>query len=74
MMEEFLTEDELTTLTGATRNSGRVGWLRTHNWNFVENSKGFPVVSRLYCRQRLSGETPSAPVYPAQPNFEALLA
>lgn len=72
--DEFLTPEELTTLTGEKKNPNKIRWLQEHGWNHVVSNTGFPVVSRIYCRQKLSDSVPEAPVYPVQPNFAALLA
>ena len=74
-MQEFLTPEELTLLTGKVKNPQRISWLRDHDWIFVENAKGFPVVSRLYCRQKLGVTASKEPSKPPQwePNFAALL-
>lgn len=73
--DEFLTHEELTTLTGYEKPGKQAEWLRNHSWSHVENAKGIPVVSRTYCRQKLSDGTPEAPVAGKwQPDFSALMA
>lgn len=72
---EFLTPEELETLTGYEKPKKQTEWLRNHSWNYVENAKGIPVVSRTYCRQKLSDSVPAAPAQNSwQPDFSALMA
>lgn len=73
--DEFLTHEELETLTGYEKPRKQIEWLRTNNWRYIENAKGIPVVSRTYCRQKLSDSVPAAPVQNSwQPDFSALMA
>ena len=60
METEFLTDEEMTTLTGINRKSRQVEWLRENGWRFVKTLSGKPIVSRIYCRQKLSDSVPEA--------------
>lgn len=73
--EEFLTPEELTALTGYERANKQIDWLRLSGWRHIVNAKGLPIVSRAYCRQKLSDSTPETPVVGQwQPDFSALMA
>ena len=74
-MQEFLTIEELKTLTGFSKRMAQIEWLRKSGWCFIINAKGSPVVSRLYCRQKM-GVTVSEPKKQTkqwEPNFAALI-
>ena len=52
----FLTDEELTDLTGYRRNADRCRWLADHGWKFEKSAiTGKPVVSRSYAEAQLSG-------------------
>lgn len=65
---EFLDADELFFLTGSKYKKKQVSWLSEHGWRYIENAIGFPVVSRLYCRQKLSGAIATA-MLDEEPDF-----
>lgn len=68
---EFLTDEELAILTGLERKSAQIKWLSDKGWNFITNAAGFPIVSRLYCRQKMAGEIATARI-DEMPNFGAI--
>lgn len=71
--DEFLTAEEMTALTGYEKPKKQIDWLRESGWRHIINGKGAPVVSRAYCRQKLSDSVPEAPVQGQwQPDFTAL--
>ena len=53
--QEFLTPDEIFSLTGYKHKAEQVKWLREHAWRSEVNSNGFPVVGRWYARMKLAG-------------------
>lgn len=71
LTEEFLTTNEIATLTGLVHKRAQVKWLSENGWKFITNAGGAPVVSRLYCRQRMSGEVATARI-DEMPNFGAI--
>lgn len=66
-MNEFLDPKEMAQLTGYRTNADQIRWLRDRGFVFFVNARNAPVVSRAYCRRRLSGETAS--VLDTEPNF-----
>ena len=54
-MNEFLTAEELADLTGRKKKSGQIDWLNQHGWIYEPNAAGWPVVSRIYMRCKMSG-------------------
>ena len=73
---EFLSPKELETLTGYEKPSKQAQWLAEHNWRYIENAKGAPIVSRQHCRRMMGGieEPDPSPPKRHQHNFQALLA
>lgn len=59
-MSEFLTDDEIQTLTGRPQPRLQVAWLVDHGWKHEKNAAGRPVVGRLYARFKLAGIKPTA--------------
>lgn len=53
----FLTDDELTFLTGYKLPSAQIRWLRERGWRYEENRIGRPRVARAYCESRLGVKT-----------------
>lgn len=52
----FLTDEELSELTGYKRNADRCRWLNSHGWKFERSAiTGRPAVSRNYAESRFSG-------------------
>ena len=76
MENEFLTQEELATLTGYEKPGKQIDWLIDHNWRYIENAKGAPIVSRHHCRRMMGGTEEPEPSLPKrhQHNFQALLA
>ena len=72
MNEEFLNPDELVFLTGKKSRASQVRWLAEHGWRHITNAVGIPVVSRLYCRQKLSGGIPTATIE-EEPDFNNVI-
>jgi len=57
---ETLTVDEILEISGATRKSDQIDWLKKNGWVFHTTRAGDPVVGRLYARLKLSGINPGA--------------
>jgi hypothetical protein len=55
----FLTAAELAELTGLTRHSAQIRWLRDRHWAHAIRADGRPVVSRKEAERQL--ETAAAP-------------
>ena len=68
---EFLTDEEMSILTGLDRKSAQIKWLAANGWRYVTNAAGSPIVSRLYCRQKMAGEIATARI-DEMPNFGAI--
>lgn len=66
-MSEFLDTKEMAQLTGYKANPDQIRWLRDRGFVFLVNARNAPIVSRSYCRQRLSGKTAS--VLETEPDF-----
>lgn len=49
----FLDDGELARLTGRSRRTAQIRWLRDHGYVFEVNADGVPVVARRYAEQRL---------------------
>lgn len=56
----FVADSDLRTLTGYTRPSAQLRWLRAHGWTYEVGGDGRPKVSRAYAERRL-GAVDSAP-------------
>ena len=67
MMGELLDPKEMAQLTGYKTNTDQIKWLRDRGFVFLVNARNVPVVSRIYCRQRLSGK--AASVLETEPDF-----
>lgn len=57
---EFLTPEELQTVTGRKHASQQIAWLDQHGWIYERNAAQRPIVSRFYMRMRMSGINPTA--------------
>jgi hypothetical protein len=69
-MNLFLTVDELRELTGLTRASAQIRWLRENRWAFAVRADGRPVVSAAEASKHLetaAGRKPAS----AEPDFAA---
>jgi hypothetical protein len=64
----FLTVSEIQALTGRTRHSAQVRWLRDHGYRHTVNALGAPVVAIAEANRKLVGGTKTT----QQPNWEAL--
>ncbi len=51
-MTEFLTPQELASLTGWIQPKKQCQWLTANGWVYTINAANCPVVNREYCRQR----------------------
>ena len=58
LASETLSADEVQEITGAARKADQVGWLEAHDWHYVRNRAGEPIVGRLYARLKLAGLSP----------------
>lgn len=71
--ELFLTEPELTELTGYRVARYQVAWLTNRGWKFETNAAGAPRVARAHFERKMVGEALSdEPPLPARHNFGAL--
>lgn len=69
---EFLDSTEVETLTGLQYRSAQIRWLRLNGWKFIQNAKGLPIIGRVYCRQKLSDNIPTAGIK-EEPNFDKVM-
>ncbi len=69
MQAEFLTPEEIVTLTGRDQPGSQKKWLDKHGWIYSTNAVGKTVISRLYCRQRLCGITVPQELDDGLPDF-----
>jgi hypothetical protein len=53
----FLSASELRALTGRTRQSAQMRWLRGHGWKFTVNALGQPIVAVAEANRHLVGGT-----------------
>jgi hypothetical protein len=60
LQSEFLSDDELVTITGYKIPSCQRQWLTRNAWEYVLTSAQRPVVGRVYARLKLAGVKPSA--------------
>lgn len=51
----IVTKDDLKTLTGYTRASAQIRWLRRHGWKFIVNGLGDPIVALDEFRRHMVG-------------------
>jgi hypothetical protein len=66
----FLTNDEVSVLTGFKTHTKQVDWLRTKGWRFEVNGNRRPIVARKYAEKMLGCGIPDESTY--RPNFAAL--
>lgn len=66
---EFLDSSEVEALTGLSYRPAQIRWLKLNGWRFIKNAEGLPIIGRVYCRQKLSGEIPTA-AEKVEPNFD----
>jgi hypothetical protein len=65
----LLSASEIQQLTGYTRASAQVRWLRHHGWRFTVNALGQPTVAVAeFNRHHVGGKAAAA----QEPNWEAL--
>lgn len=70
-MDDYLTPEDLVSLTGYKRRADQKRWLTGHGWVFEIARSGRPVVLRSYRDAKMSGsQEQSRPV--ARHNFDAL--
>ena len=73
----FLTETELSELTGYVYRSRQIDWLRRHNWKFEVNAQQKPKVARSYFDARLGVATGRQEIEHTssddRPNFKAIM-
>ncbi|HVN35705.1 MAG TPA: DUF4224 domain-containing protein [Casimicrobiaceae bacterium] len=70
-MGDYLTEYELSELTGRRQPKRQAVWLARNGWRFAVTDLGKPRVARAYWRKRLADDTSAVPVC-AEPDFAAL--
>ena len=56
---ETLSADEVSEISGCSRNGDQIDWLKSNGWHFLKNRAGAPVIGRLYARLKLAGINPS---------------
>lgn len=66
----FLTASELKTLTGYSRASAQIRWLRDNGWRFTVNGIGDPVVALAESNRKLIGG--AMPAQKKTPNWDGL--
>jgi hypothetical protein len=57
---ETLEPDEVEKISGCSRRAEQIEWLKRHEWVFVKNHAGAPIIGRLYARLKLAGINPAA--------------
>ena len=57
---ETLSTDEVSEISGCSRKSDQIDWLKQNGWHFLQNRAGAPVIGRLYARLKLAGINPAA--------------
>jgi Domain of unknown function (DUF4224) len=57
----MLSSDEIKALTGYTRSSAQIRWLRRNGWRFVVNALGQPIVATAEFDRHLVGGRKAAP-------------
>lgn len=58
LQSETLTSDEISEISGCSRKSDQIEWLKNNGWHHLQNRAGAPVIGRLYARLRLAGINP----------------
>ncbi len=53
----FLSQHDIAALTGRTRHSAQVRWLRDNGWKFTVNALGRPIVAVAEANRHLVGGT-----------------
>lgn len=66
----FLTSGELRQLTGYSRPSAQITWLKDHGWRFTVNALGDPVVANAEASRKLVGGDVNKRSQP--PNWDAM--
>lgn len=57
---ETLSADEISDISGCSRKSDQIDWLKQNGWHYLKNRAGAPVIGRLYARLKLAGINPAA--------------
>ena len=70
-MGDYLTDNELSELTGRRQPKRQAAWLARNCWRFALTDLGRPRVARAYWAKRLADDTSAVPVR-AEPDFAAL--
>jgi len=70
-MGDYLTDNELSELTGRRQPKRQAAWLTRNCWRFAITDLGRPRVARAYWAKRLADDTSAVPVHP-KPDFAAL--
>ncbi|MFD1555764.1 DUF4224 domain-containing protein [Paraburkholderia silviterrae] len=71
-MDDYLTADELVSLTGYKRRADQMRWLSERSWIFEIARGGRPVVLRAYRDAKLTGSLAGVQSIVKKHNFEAL--
>jgi hypothetical protein len=56
---ETLEPDEINKISGCSRASDQIEWLKRNEWVFFKNRAGAPIIGRLYARLKLAGINPA---------------
>lgn len=74
VVSEFLSNDEIQELTGASQLKRQIDWLKKREWQFELNHRNQIKISRWYLRLKMSGLTSSTFSIDAtaEPNFAAI--
>ena len=70
-MGDYLTENELSELTGRRQPKRQAVWLARNGWRFAVADHGRPRVTRAYWSKRLGDDMTAVPMR-AEPDFAAL--
>jgi hypothetical protein len=57
---ETLSPDEVGEISGCSRKSDQIDWLKQNGWHYLQNRAGAPIIGRLYARLKLAGINPAA--------------
>lgn len=66
-----LSQEDIAALTGYSRPSAQVRWLRQHGWRFSVNALGKPAVAVAEFNRRMVGGS-STMKHQEEPNWEAI--
>jgi uncharacterized protein DUF4224 len=68
----FLTDKEVCALTGYSRQSAQIRWLRAHGWRFTVNALGKPVVAVAEFNRHMVGSGAARSAMHQEPDWAAI--